>query len=271
MFKRLKSRIVATIVGAIALSSALAAAPVSANASTLDDILKRGELRVGISGDFAPYSTVDANNNWSGIDPDIAKLIADALGVKLAIVQTEGPNRLLYLLSGKVDIVISVLGITLDRAKQIAFSKPYSVIEVGIFAPKDKKIASVEDLVGQRIAVQRDASHAQLVNKIAPQGAKVLTFDNEVGQILAVANDQADALAGGPDLIQKVNKAKPGADTELKLVLHRQYNAVGIRRDDIDLKRFIDKVITYNTVSTDVLPKLQTKYFGKPLTDLPSF
>ncbi len=267
MFKKLKNKIVATIIGVIALSSTM----VTANASTLDDILARGELKVGISGDFAPYSTVDASNNWSGIDPDLAKLIADALGVKLAIVQTEGPNRLPYLLSGKVDIVISVLGITLDRAKQIAFSKPYSVIEVGIFAPKDKKIVAVGDLVGQRIAVQRDASHAQLVNKIAPQGAKVLTFDNEVGQILAVANDQADAIAGGPDLIEKVNKARPGADTELKLVLHRQYNAVGIRREDTDLLRFINTVITYNTVSTDALAKLQTKYFGKPLTDLPSF
>ncbi|URK89401.1 transporter substrate-binding domain-containing protein (plasmid) [Rhizobium sp. RCAM05350] len=206
-----------------------------------------------------------------GYDPDVAKLIADALGVKLEIVQVDPPSRVPVLVTGKVDLVISVLGITPERLKQISFTRPYSSLDVVLVAAKGTKLASYDDLKNIRTAVVRSASHAQLVEKIAPAGSSILSFDDDFAQVQAVANAQADALASSPDVVEKLLKARPDFDPEIKLTLHRQFNAIGVKRGSSDLLRYVNSVLAYYTLSQPVIPDLQKKYFGKPFENLPQF
>lgn len=243
----------------------------AAQATELDDILARGTLRVGISAFVLPHSQQDTSGEWTGYDPDVARLIADALGVNLEIVPLDPPGRVPFLVTDKVDLVVSILGVTPERLRQVAFSQPYSQVEVVIVAGKDTKLETAEDLKPLRIAVVRAASHAQLVEKIAPEGATILSFEDDFAQVQAVANGQADAIASSPDVIDRIRQARPDYDGEVKLLLHRQLNAIGVKRENTDLLRFVNSILVYHTASTGQLTDLQTKYFGKPFEDLPQF
>ena len=78
----------------------------------------------------------DAQNNPDGYDADVAKLFAKDLGVKLNLVPVTGPNRIPFLLTNKVDVLIASLAVTPERAKQVQFSRPYSAATIVLYAPK---------------------------------------------------------------------------------------------------------------------------------------
>src|SRR5262245_6759754 len=102
---------------AAALFCSLAALP--ASAQTVDEIIKKGELVVGIDLTNAPWGFLDAKQEPAGFDPAFAKLVADKLGVKLRIERVTGPTRIPYLQSGRADVIISTLSVTAERAKQV--------------------------------------------------------------------------------------------------------------------------------------------------------
>ena len=117
--------------------------------------------------------STDINHNWLpstryalnlnidmqpvGYDIDTARLIAKSLGVKLKLVPVTSTNRIPYLTTGKVDLVISSLGKNAEREKAIDFSVAYAPFFNGVFGPADLKVAAAEDLAGKTIAVTRGA------------------------------------------------------------------------------------------------------------------
>ena len=108
------------------LVALLAIAPSWAqNATKLDEIIARGTLRVGLTGDYRPFSVLDkTSGQYSGIDVDMANGLATALGVKLEIVPTIWRELLADVNSGKFDIGMGGISVTLDRQKLAFFSTP---------------------------------------------------------------------------------------------------------------------------------------------------
>ena len=106
----------------------LAALPAQAQA-VLDAILARGTLRVGLTGDYRPFSIKDADSRFTGLDVDMANSLATALGVKLDIVPTAWPTLMPDLVEGKFDVAMGGITVTLARAKTALFSDP--VIRTG--------------------------------------------------------------------------------------------------------------------------------------------
>ena len=114
----------------IRLLTALAAlavlAPASAQASRLDDILARGVLRVGTTGDYRPFTALDKDSGgYSGLDIDLALSLGAALGVKVEFEPTSWPNLTRDFEAGAFDIAMGGVSVTLDRAKKGFFSTPY--------------------------------------------------------------------------------------------------------------------------------------------------
>src|SRR5690606_15892275 len=101
------------------------------------------------------FGFLDEKGQPAGYDAEVARLLAEDLGVDLNIVQVTGPNRIPYLLSGQVDILVASLGITPERAKQVDFSDPYAGIEIFVYGDADLEVKSAEDLANQNIAVAR--------------------------------------------------------------------------------------------------------------------
>ncbi|MDE2516881.1 MAG: transporter substrate-binding domain-containing protein [Rhodospirillales bacterium] len=105
-----------------------AAAPAAAQApsSLLDAIMARGTLRVGLTGDYKPFSIVDAAApaGMQGLDVDMADSLAKSLGVKLQIVPTTWKSLMPDLLAGKFDIAMGGITVTTLRARTALFSTP---------------------------------------------------------------------------------------------------------------------------------------------------
>lgn len=92
----------------------------------LQAVLDRGVLRVGTTGDYKPFSyKTPENGQYIGLDLDIAKGLADSLGVKLEVVPTSWPSLMTDLAADKYDVALSGVSVNLERQKKAFFSLPY--------------------------------------------------------------------------------------------------------------------------------------------------
>ena len=107
----------------LALLLLLAAIPAQAQ-QVLDAILSRGTLRVGLTGDYKPFSIKDPAGQFEGLDVDMAESLAKALGVKLEIIPTAWPTLMADLLANKYDLAMGGITVTTIRAKTALFSTP---------------------------------------------------------------------------------------------------------------------------------------------------
>jgi len=105
-------------------SIAFSTAPATAE-SLLDEILSRGVLRVGTTGDYPPFSAHASDGSYSGLDIDSAESLGSALGVRVDFVATRWTELIHDLDSGAFDIAMGGVSINLDRAKRGFFSEPY--------------------------------------------------------------------------------------------------------------------------------------------------
>ena len=108
----------------LALLAALAFGFTSAQAKSLDDIIKAGVIRIGINPNFPPMSSRGSDGNWQGFDIDVGNKLGDALGVKVEFVPTETPQRVPFLVADKIDISLGALTRTVERAKLIEYTVP---------------------------------------------------------------------------------------------------------------------------------------------------
>jgi cyclohexadienyl dehydratase len=110
----------------VVLAALAVAAPAWAQSARLDEILARGVLRVGTTGDYRPFSAFDKTSGvYSGFDVDLAQSLGAALGVKVEFEATSWPNLSRDFEAGAFDIAMGGVSVTLDRAKKGFFSTPY--------------------------------------------------------------------------------------------------------------------------------------------------
>ncbi len=107
------------------LAAPLAPAKGQEPASRLDQIISRGTIRVGLTGDYRPFSSLDKQTGqFSGLDVDMANSLSQALGVKLELVPTAWANLIADIGAGKFDIGMGGISVTLERQKSAFFSAP---------------------------------------------------------------------------------------------------------------------------------------------------
>ena len=240
-------------------------APV-ASAQSPDDIKKKGTLTVGMLVDFPPYGTVDSSNQPDGYDADVAKALAKDLGVKLNLVPVTGPNRIPYLLTNKVDLLVASLAVTPERAKQVQFSKPYSAATIVLYGAKKLPIKAPADLKGVRVAVARASTQDTALTAIAPEGTEIRRFDDDASAMQALLSGQVDAIGCSTTVAAQIAKRAPAGAYENKLVLKQQFMAVAMRPGQADLQKAVDGFVTKN-VANGELNKLYRKWLE---TDLPA-
>src|SRR6185437_14911298 len=126
-----------------------------ARADAFEDILKKGVVRIATPLDVPPFGSQNEKREPEGFDIELAGMVAKALGVKLELQQVTGANRIPFLLTDKVDMVISVMGLTPERAKQIMFTSPYADTQLAVFGPKSANVKSAE-LIGSNSLIIPD-------------------------------------------------------------------------------------------------------------------
>lgn len=246
----------------LAATVSLVAAP--AFAQTPAELKKKGEINVGLLVDFPPYGTTNAQNQPDGYDADVARLLGKDWGVKVNLVPVTGPNRIPYLLTGKVDLLIASLAITPERAKQVQFSKPYSAASIVLLAPKKDAIKGPADIKSLRIGVARASTQDIALTQVAPKGTEIRRFDDDASAMQALISGQVDAIGCATTVAAVINKREPGK-YEPKFVLKQQDMAVALRPGQTELLKAVNEFVEKNTKNGE-LNKLYHKWLD---TDLP--
>lgn len=246
----------------VAAALSLVAAP--AISQTPAALKKKGEINVGLLVDFPPYGTTNAQNQPDGYDADVARLLGKDWGVKVNLVPVTGPNRIPFLLTDKVDMLIASLAITPERAKQVDFSKPYSAATIVLYGPKKSAIKGPADLKPLKIGVARASTQDIALTAIAPQGTEIRRFDDDASAMQALISGQVDAIGCSTTVAAQINKRQPG-QYEPKFVLKQQEMAIAIRPKQPELMKALNEFVAKNTANGE-LNKLYRKWLD---TDLP--
>ena len=113
---------------------------------TLDEIKESGTINIGVFSDKSPFGYVDENGEYAGYDVYFAERIGEDLGVKINYVSTEAANRIEYLQTGKVDIILANFTVTEERAQEVDFALPYMNVALGVVSPSDAVIESLDNV-----------------------------------------------------------------------------------------------------------------------------
>jgi cyclohexadienyl dehydratase len=187
------------IFAALAAALLLFAAPGHAQqASRLDEIVKRGTLRVGMTGDYLPFSYLDkATAKFRGFDVDMAEALGKALGVKVEYVQTAWPQLTRDFEADNFDIAMGGISITLDRQKKGMFSTPImreGKTPIARCADKDKYETLAEiDKPGTRVIVNPGGTNERFA-KANVKTAEIKTYNDNVTIFDEIAKGNADLM-----------------------------------------------------------------------------
>jgi polar amino acid transport system substrate-binding protein len=165
--------------------------------STLNEIIQRGELRVGFEAGYMPFEMSDKKGNFIGFDIDMAKEMAKAMGVKFVPVNTAWDGIIPALLTKKFDIIMSGMTVTQERNLSINFADPYIIIGQTILLNKkhEGKVKSYKDLNDPKYTItsKLGTTGEQAVKRMISK-AKYKSFEVESEAALEVLNGKADAF-----------------------------------------------------------------------------
>ena len=130
----------------LALSTVFATSAFAADGfRTLDEIKEDGTINIGVFSDKNPFGYVDENGEYQGYDVYFANRLGEDLGVNVNFVSTEAANRIEYLQTGKVDVILANFTVTPERAEEVDFALPYMNVALGVVSPDSNVIETLDD------------------------------------------------------------------------------------------------------------------------------
>jgi polar amino acid transport system substrate-binding protein len=214
-----------------------------ASAGTLDEISKRGVLRVACQTQGAPFSFVDRNGKRTGSSIDLVEMIAKEMGVKVKFLNYDWDGLIPALLSKKADMLAADMTPTLKRAMKISFIDPYMYTGSVVFVKKDSPIKSLKDVrkPGTKLAVLLGSTGENDAKKAFPE-AQLKTYKGG-GPILinAVVAGHTDAgVNDGSAVVGQAASFPPGSLRILDGQLSKSPLAFAVRYDSSDLREWLN-------------------------------
>ena len=170
---------------------------------TLDEIKASGTINIGVFSDKNPFGYVDENGDYQGYDAYFAKRIGEDLGLTVNYVSTEAANRVEYLETGKVDIILANFTVTAERAEKVDFALPHMNVALGVVSPDSRVIKDLSEIKeGDQVIVISGTTAEDYLIKNNPEISlqKYDTYANaknalENGNAVAWANDNTEVIA----------------------------------------------------------------------------
>ncbi len=255
MKKGLMKKIIATaVLGIMTIGLAGCGSSNDKNSASKTDLLekiqKNGKLVVGMSADYAPYEFhyIDENGKdvIGGFDVDIANEIANKIGVDLVIQEMDFDALVSALPAGKVDLVISGMNPTEERAKVVDFSEVYYNSKHGILvrAEDADKYQTFADLEGAKVGVQLGSTQEKIAKTEIPN-VNLQQLSNINNLILELKAGKVDAIVMEKPVAEMAVKSNPELAVG-KPIYEEQTggNAVGIAKNNPQLLAKVNEVIT---------------------------
>ncbi len=244
----------------------------TASDSSSDDLLstikERGYITVAMEGTWAPWTYHDEDDNLVGFDVEVAKAVADELGVDVQYQEGEWDGLLAGVQSGRYDIMVNGVGYTEERAQAYTFSDPYCYNKTALIVRGDNEdIKSLEDLKGKTTCNSANSTYQLIAEEYGANVLDVETLDGTLEMVLA-GTDRADATLNAEASFLDYMNAHP--DANLKIVdYYPESEKVCIIMPKGDssgsLKEAINSAIE-KLRADGTLSELSNKYFGGDIT-----
>jgi polar amino acid transport system substrate-binding protein len=241
---------------------------VEARADAFAEILKNGVVRIAVPLDVPPFGSINQERKPEGFDIDLAEMVAKALGVKVELQQVTGANRIPYLLTDKVDVVISVMGLTPERAKQIMFTAPYADTHLAVYGPKSANVPSAAELGSLKVVAAKGTTQELGLVAMNPR-ANIMRTEDDATAATAYITGQADLFATNSLIVPDLMKRAPNKEFDLKFVIRRSPAHMGVRMGELVLLQWLNSFIFFNTMNGE-LDKLHRKWLAAPMAPLPT-
>lgn len=216
-----------------------------AQARTLDEIKEDGKIKIGVFSDKNPFGYVDENGEVQGYDVYFAKRIGkDLLGSEDAVefVYVEAANRVEYLESAKVDIILANFTVTDERAEKVDFALPYMKVSLGIVSPDANEITDVEQLNGKTLIVVKGTTAETYFGENYPD-INLLKFDEYQEAYDALLDGRGDAFSTDNTEVLAWALQNPGFTVGVESVGSADSIAPAVQKGNTDLLNWINDEI----------------------------
>lgn len=218
----------------------------SAAARSLEEIKSSGKIRIGVFSDKNPFGYVDENGEVQGYDVYFAKRIArDMFGSEDAVefVYVEAANRVEYLQSGKVDIILANFTVTKEREEKVDFALPYMKVALGIVSPDNALITDVSRLNGKTLIVVKGTTAETYFGENHPE-IKLLKFDEYQEAYDALSDGRGDAFSTDNTEVLAWALQNKGFTVGVESVGSLDSIAPAVQRGNTELLEWINDEIT---------------------------
>lgn len=156
---------------------------------TVEDIQADGKIVIGVFSDKNPFGYVDENGEYQGYDIELARQIGTDMGVEVEFVSTEAANRVEYLKTNKVDLILANFTVTPERAEAVDFCEPYMNVALGAVSHKSHVITSLDDVKDEQVIVISGTTAETYLTANYPN-IKQQKFDTYAAAKTAFENDK---------------------------------------------------------------------------------
>lgn len=227
---------------------------------------RENTLIIGVDDQFPPMGYRDEYGEIIGFDIDLAKEVANRLGMNLYVQQIDWNSKELELSQGNIDAIWNGLSITDERKEHMLFTDPYLENDQIIVVPQDSDISGINDLAGKVIAVQAGSAALDALNEnpIYDELGEVVTYNDNVSAFQDLKIGRADAL-----IVDSVvaNWYISDSDSKLKIVndsLSPEQYGVAVALDNEELLNKINTEL--NNVKNDATgEEISTNWFGSDI------
>lgn len=262
--KRLFAAALAVLMLATAMTMAVSA---EESDDLLSRIQERGTIVVGLEGDWAPWSYVGEDDELTGYDVEVAKAIADKLGVELQIVPGEWDGLFAGMDAGRYDLVINGVEVTEDRAEKYDFADPYAYIRTALIVRGDNDdIHTFEDLKGKKTANSIASTYMNLAESYGATCYGVATLDETLTMVL---QGRVDATLNA--IVSYTDYMSQHPDSNLKVVATTEDAsnvAIPMRKGDdtATLRKAVNQAIA-ELREEGTLSELSIRFFGEDISE----
>lgn len=245
----------------------------AAGEEAADDLLSRiqskGEIVVAMEGTWSPWTYHDENDELVGYDVEVAKKIAEKLGVEAVFVEGEWDGLLAGLDAGRYDMMVNGVEITEERAEKYDFTDPYGYIRTAIIVKGDnEEIRSFEDLNGKHTANTISSTYAVLAESY---GAEVTGVDDLNQTFELLLSGRIDATLNAELTYYDYMKAHPDSDLKIAgLTEEASLVSIPLRKgeESASLLAAVNQALAELSESGE-LSELSMKYFGSDISQKP--
>ena len=238
------------------------------NAGEIERITDKGEIVVSLNKGYPPFSIVD-KDKINGLDVDLAKLIADYLGVKVKFIMPElFKDQIPKLLAGESDIIIAAMTRTVERGLKVNFTDPYfevsqaALVDRDMVAPEANSYFDLVDIPGIRIGVKADTTIERFARELFHADA-IKTYPDHPQAVDALLKGQVDATVHDSPFVQVWSRTHPDLAGRIKPLLApvtKEYYGFAIRKGDPAFLSWLNLFITQVKID-GTMDLLKHRYF----------